>query len=409
MMKKVLIASGSRHTVPPINSSPGVARIIYALADCKSDDLETYVVSKYDVSLAHLNFDTTKYLHSKPNFWMKLAEVVLDKTPYSIKKKYFGFTQSDRIVYYNSFKKSIKKVQPDVIVTFMHIELFKILKKSFPHVKHVYFYRSTDLKGRLGDDNINFLLKNCDGFLANTKLAVSEFKKLDTLNRVSTKTIYNAVDLLESLNESIEEVKTIERDKLGLAIDDFVIGYAGRFSEEKSLLELLEVLLKMKTKGHIIHLCIAGAIENEKLPNKNYYNGIVSFINKNLKGQVHFLGWVSQEKLHAFYATLDVGVLLSKYREGNSMFMIEALSVGVPMIATNVGGNIEIIENGNFGFLIDKEHIVANLENCLNNLFTDRQQLEYLSKNAIAYIKKEHSFAVMNKRFNSFLKIYDTL
>ena len=31
--KKIVLASGSRHTIPPISTSPGVARIIYTLAE----------------------------------------------------------------------------------------------------------------------------------------------------------------------------------------------------------------------------------------------------------------------------------------------------------------------------------------------------------------------------------------
>ena len=43
------------------------------------------------------------------------------------------------------------------------------------------------------------------------------------------------------------------------------------------------------------------------------------------------------------------------------MFLLESLSLGKPVIATNIGGNIEIIDDNKNGFLIDSSTIVESL------------------------------------------------
>ncbi|MDP3312587.1 glycosyltransferase family 4 protein [Lutibacter sp.] len=403
--KKIVLASGSRHTIPAISSSPGNARTITAFAENEGENYKYYVLSKYDVSLESLKFDRTKYLHPLPSAKNSIYEYFLNKLPYRIKKRIFGFTQADRIIYYYGIKKIIGKVKPDIIVTFMHFELYKILQKAFPDIKHIFFYLSTDIGGRLGQKKIKYIIENSDGFMANTQLAIKEFKEFDSADSLPTASVYNAVMLpKDSYNNLEEKIKSDYKVKFNIESKALIIGYAGRFSNEKSLLEILEAMLLLKNDGETVHLYIAGDINNERTPDFEYFNKVMSFIDKHLKEQVHFFGWVTYENLFNFYASIDIGILLSKYREGNSMFLIECLSVGKPVIATNIGGNIETLENNEIGFLIDNTDVVKSLYEKIKYLNLNRSVLNKLSKNAILYAKEHHSNEVMTTDFNRFIE-----
>ncbi len=65
--------------------------------------------------------------------------------------------------------------------------------------------------------------------------------------------------------------------------------------------------------------------------------------------QVKFFG--AQETVAPFLPQLDVFILPSKW-EGMSMALLEAMSHGIPVIATNVGGTPEVITNRYTGLLI---------------------------------------------------------
>jgi glycosyltransferase involved in cell wall biosynthesis len=405
--KAVYLVSGSRHTVPPNKKSPGVPRIIETLSANDTTSIKYKVISKYDDSLTDQDYDKGKYLHIKPTFWNRFFEAILHYIPLKIKKYIFGYSLEDRIVYYEGIKRLIRKEKPDVVITFMHFELFKKLCKVHPKAKHIYFFRSTDLKLRLGDENIAFLIKNSSGFLANTKAPIEELKALYPNLKFPTETIYNSVNLNDFSNKISEDLSKYYREKFNLTTEDFVIGYAGRLSEEKSILELLEAVHYLNTKGLKIHLLIAGSIEIETTPNEHYYNEIVNYAKEYLSNQVHFLGWLPNEKLHEFYNALDIGVLLSKYSEGNSMFLLESLSMGTPIIATNIGGNIEMIRDGENGFIVDSANIKLNLINRLEVVLSDKSKLNQMSTNAISYIKQHHTNDIMEDKFNNFMHNFE--
>lgn len=401
---KVLIASGSRHSIPPIQSSPGVPRIIFQLTEKDTEDFEFIILSKYDKTLDSSAYNTNKYLHPKTNLRTLLFERFLKHMPYRWRKKKYGFSQPDRIVYYTSLVLKAKEVKPDIVVTFMHVELFKMLRSALPQAKHIFFFRSTDLKGRIGQDNINFIFQHSAGFLANTKAPIDELKAINSNLVFPMATIYNAVPAVTLSPAEQKRIGATFRKKFGLNATDFVLGYAGRFSEEKSLMELFGVMKSLKDEGVIVHLIIAGDIANEKTPNQAYYNKLITYKDTHLSGQIHLAGWISNAHLYHFYCAIDVGVLLSKYREGNSMFLIEAMSYGVPVVATKVGGNKEIINSGTNGILIRMETMKQDLKDCIALLSKDENSYKYMSLNAQVYISKNHSEENMVGQFQKFLK-----
>ncbi|MEO5991372.1 MAG: glycosyltransferase family 4 protein [Ferruginibacter sp.] len=400
----VILVSGSRHTIPPNKKSPGVPRIIETLSSNDSTSFKYKVISKYDDSLKQQDYNKSKFLHVAPTLSSHFFEMILHYVPLSIRKRVFGYVLPDRIVYYEGIKRLIRKEKPDIIITFMHFELFKKLHKAYPKAKHIYFFRSTDLKLRLGDENIDYLLKNSCGFLANTRSPVEELKLISPYLKFPIETIYNAINLDDFTCKISQEHSYKYRNGLNLTPQDFVIGYAGRLSEEKSILELLEAVNYLKNKGITVHLCIAGSIQNESTPNKSYYDNIIDFVQTHIAKQVHFMGWLSNDNLFEFYNAIDISVLLSKYSEGNSMFLLESLSMGVPVITTRIGGNIEMISNGQNGFLINTENIKENLIDQLELVLNDRTQLTAMSIKAIKFIKQNHTNDVMINKFNKFMK-----
>lgn len=405
--KVVYLVSGSRHTVPPSKNSPGVPRIIESLSKNDTTSISYKVISKYDESLKHRDFNKDKYLHIKPTLWSRFFEKILKHTPLRIKKRVYGYTLSDRIVYYEGIKRLIRKEKPDVVITFMHFTLFKKLCKVHPNAKHIYFFRSTDLKLRLGNENIDFLIKNSCGFLANTMSPIKELKKLSPNLKFPTETIYNSINLNDFTDKISDHLSKQYRERFNLTPNDFIIGYGGRLSEEKSILELFQAVHYLKNKGLKVHLLIAGSLDIETTPNHSYYDEIVSYAKEYLRSQVHFLGWLPNEKLFEFYNAIDIGVLLSKYSEGNSMFLLESLSMGTPIIATSIGGNLEIITDGENGFLIDVENVKQNLIQKLETILNNKTQLNQMSLNAIKYIKHHHTNDIMVDKFNNFMQNFE--
>ena len=408
MPTKILIASGSRHTIPPLNNSPGVAHVIHHLANSfTGKDVEVKVISKHHPALKDVTYHKGRFLHPpiKPTkeYFLRL----LKQLPFSYRifKRKYGFTQTDRILYYTGLVNLAKQQQPDVVVTFMHIQLFKMLKKALPHAKHVYFFRSTDLKYRLGENNIHFLLQNASGFLANTQAPLEELKQYGKVN-FPMDTIYNAVLHPQRSSKQLQETREEQRQQYKIPKNALVLGFAGRFSQEKSLLELFEsvAIINQQQPKTAVHIVLAGYINNEKIPNHAYFQALKKIEAESLQGHVHWLGWLPQKKLYQFYTMIDYGVVLSKKSEGNSMFLLECLSYGKPVVATAVGGNKEVIQSNYNGFLIQAEDLQEQLLQVLNSCLLNRHDYKVMSDQAINDIAKNHSPATMVNKFHAFLR-----
>jgi glycosyltransferase involved in cell wall biosynthesis len=83
--------------------------------------------------------------------------------------------------------------------------------------------------------------------------------------------------------------------------------------------------------------------------------------------RVHFLGNVPYERIPLLIRAADVFVLNSEY-EGLSHTLLEVSALGVPIVASNVGGNPEVVEDGVNGFLVpprDPEKLLAALSKLL--------------------------------------------
>ncbi len=113
----------------------------------------------------------------------------------------------------------------------------------------------------------------------------------------------------------------------------------------------------------------------------------------NLAGTVEFLG--SRNDVPELLQSSDSFVLTSFY-EGFSIALIEALATGLNIIATDVGGNIELLQHGKFGQLILSDDVLSlsnAMENLINNLCHSNDYEErdlYLEQLGIKSCAKKH-------------------
>ncbi|VLS90363.1 glycosyl transferase, group 1 family protein [Streptococcus pneumoniae] len=91
--------------------------------------------------------------------------------------------------------------------------------------------------------------------------------------------------------------------------------------------------------------------------------------------------------------------------EGIPMCVLESMSQGTPVLASNVGGLSEIIEHRVDGFLFEKED-VEGVCACANFLLNDSEYLKYIGENSKSKIRKHFS---VQKMFVETMRVYDEL
>ena len=152
------------------------------------------------------------------------------------------------------------------------------------------------------------------------------------------------------------------RSKLGIPPDESVLLAIGRLSKEKAHLDLLAAFARLRETNRDLKykLVIVGdGPERGALEAAARSNGI--------NDDVIFTG--QENDVQPFYAAADVFVLPS-HSEGSPNVLLEAMAANVPIVATNVGGVPEIVENNESAVLIpanDPKAMAAAIARVLND------------------------------------------
>lgn len=179
---------------------------------------------------------------------------------------------------------------------------------------------------------------------------------------------------------------TIFKKSVSLDNRKNIIGYIGRFSEEKGVLNLIESIslfnLKYGSKIDFQFFLIGDGILKSK---------IVRFIkNNSIEKKISFIGWVDHVELPRYLNQIKILVLPS-YTEGLPNIMLEAMACGTLILATSVGSIPDIIHDGKNGFLMSdnsKKTIEHNLERVLMHT-----NLEIIAENGRKFVVSEYKFA----------------
>lgn len=127
-------------------------------------------------------------------------------------------------------------------------------------------------------------------------------------------------------------------------VSGFVISSVARLTPWKGEYALISVLLRLREEGIDATLLIGG--------DGPYRATLEAHAEKlGVTAHVHFLGVLDKEQSGAVFTAADVYVLNSAY-EGLSHQLLEAMHHGIPVVASAVGGNPELIQSGNNGVLV---------------------------------------------------------
>jgi len=104
--------------------------------------------------------------------------------------------------------------------------------------------------------------------------------------------------------------------------------------------------------------------------------------------RVHFLGFVSEEKKFQYLANSDLYVL-SSLHEGFGIVLQEAMQVGLPIVATNYGGQTDILKEGENAFLINPKSF-KEIRTAILRIYGKLDIIQNLSRNNLL---KNNKFA----------------
>lgn len=159
--------------------------------------------------------------------------------------------------------------------------------------------------------------------------------------REKVQVIYNGV-APERVRTSMQERNAI-RDEWGVAEDSWLIGIVASLTEAKDHGTFLQAssIVRAEAPGTKFMIVGDGPLRDE-IKRRSSILG--------LDGSVIFAG--HQMNVAHYIGAMDVAVLSSWDHEGCSNFLLEAMGLGRPLVATDVGGNDELVRTGDTGILV---------------------------------------------------------
>ena len=174
----------------------------------------------------------------------------------------------------------------------------------------------------------------------------------------------NGVDTEFFRNTKTLDEKEVIRDKFKIDKKDFVITFVGRIVKDKGINELIEAFINLSKKYNNLKLLLVGDYEEHLNPIKNENKILIDSLDS-----IITVGF--QNDIRDFLSITDLFVLPS-YREGLPNSLIEAGSFGIPLLATNINGCNEIIDDGITGILVEKKS-AKKLEEAIDKLLEDKE------------------------------------
>jgi glycosyltransferase involved in cell wall biosynthesis len=121
-----------------------------------------------------------------------------------------------------------------------------------------------------------------------------------------------------------------------------------------------------------------------------------------LEKNIKLLGFISDKELPAYYNAADFFILPSKSGEGLPLVSLEAMACGLPIIATDVGGIKEIIED-KYGIIVPPDD-PDSMEKAI--LYFSQRKLTIVKKDLRSLTELKHSW---DKNVQKLTKIYEEL
>ena len=249
---------------------------------------------------------------------------------------------------------------------------FLYVKKNF----YVYLLR------KIFEKLLKFLSNKNSILIFENIVDFEYFKKNNYLNH---KNIY----VIKGVGVNINKFQYIER-KLKYPIEILKIS---RIERDKGVLEYLNIIKNFENSEKFNFTLVGSIVDRSDVKLLNLLEECKSY--KNFK----YHSWIKD--VNQFYKNSHIAILLS-YREGMSVFLMEAAATGLPIIASNIPSNSEIVNEDKNGYLLNNyssENFLITIEKIISN-----PKIYYkMSQNSFHIIKDYFDERIILSKFNKIL------
>ncbi len=218
--------------------------------------------------------------------------------------------------------------------------------------------------------------------------AKKRYLEIGSVSAKKAKVVSNGI-MVESVIKRNNDSKEILSKEVSTDINNVIIGAVGRLTKVKDHLTLIKAFERVKKINDNVVLIIIGGGELEQ--------EMMEYIEKQgLEECVKLMG--DRSDVYQLLGGIDV-YAVSSISEGHSIALLEACAAALPIVATEVGGNGEIVQRGVNGLLVPSKNPDAMAEG-LMSLIGDPDKRRKMGDAGRIWVEQFGSVDVMAKRYN---------
>ena len=297
-------------------------------------------------------------------------------------------------------RKIIKNEKPDIVHTHAS-SIAKLAAKCVKNTKVIYTRHSVfPVSDRIKHGIGRWLYKTVNELTSDRIIAVAEAAK-DNLTDGGIDE--NMIDIVLNGVEKIEETSINDKNNLkkefGISNDEKVIGILARLEKVKGheyFIDSAKIVLESGIKAKFF--IVGTGAEEDNLKQK--------VIDLGLKDKIIFTGFV--KNVRDFINIFDVQVNCSYGTEATSLALLEGMSIGVPAVVTNYGGNPGVIKDGENGYLVPTKS-PQETANAIIKVLSDDKLYEKLKRKSIEIYNEKFTAKVYTKNIEEeYRKVKET-
>jgi len=236
-------------------------------------------------------------------------------------------------------------------------------------------------------DSERVILREVDRVVASTQAELAQFQWLYKVDTSNTEVIPPGVDTAHFYPIPIDEAKAY----IGVPPEQNLLLFVGRIEPLKGIDTLLEAMALLKEEGvlqeHPVSLMVIGGEPNagseDMAAEMARLKGLCESLG--MGDLVTFLGKRDQDTLQYYYSAAEIVVVPSHY-ESFGLVALEAMACGTPVVASETGGLVFLVRDGETGFHVPAGDAKA-LADRLQTLIQDEVLRARLGRQAAEYAK----------------------
>lgn len=340
----------------------GPAKNLIAFACCARQPFEDPQLPQVDLAVA---------LFERPGAPAKVFRTALEKAGiryHVITEKYLG-----DLSVIPQLRTIIETEQPDILQTHSSKSHFLVRSTGiFRYCRWLAFHHgftATDWKDRLYNHIGRWALRGAPHVVT---VCAAFAKELTDAGIPSCRISIRHNSVVPVAAPALDEIRAI-RTSFAIPDDASVILAIGRLSAEKGHLDLIEAAAQVNRVAPWLNFRVLVAGEG---PERNKLTRRAADLQ--IAGRILLPG--HQQNVQSLYPCADVFVLPS-HSEGSPNVLLEAMSAGLPIVATAVGGSIELVTDEKNALLV-KPHNASALSSAMLRLLADRELASRLAVTA---------------------------